>query len=84
MKKEAEKISITIYTESLIQSMLADAFTFLMLSGMFYVNAAYIQSRFFIALIMIMFVFKGIAYANGRKNVYTSRAAAIQALNEKQ
>jgi len=82
-KSPEEKISITIYTESLLQSMVADVFTFLMLSGMFYVNAVYIQSRFFIGLIMIMFVLKGIAYANGRKNIYTSRAAAIEALTKK-
>lgn len=82
MKKEAEKISITIYTESLLQSMIADTFTFLMLSGMFYVNAAYIQSRLFMAIIVIMFVLKGIAYVGGRKNVYTSRDAAIKALKK--
>lgn len=82
-KSPEEKISIMVYTESLLQSMLADTFTFLMLSGMFYVNAVYIQSRFFIALIMIMFVAKGMAYATGRKNIYTSRAAAIEALTKK-
>lgn len=83
MKKETEKISITIYTESLLQSILADTFTFLMLSGMFYVNAVYIQSRLFAAMIVFMFVLKGIIYVGGRKNVYTSRDAAIQALNDK-
>lgn len=83
MKEETQKITITVYTESLLQSMIADAFTFLMLSGMFYVNAVYIQSRLFMAMIVIMFVLKGIAYTNGRKNVYTNRADAIDALTKK-
>lgn len=79
MEKE-EKITITLYTESLFQSIVADIGTFVMLTGMFWVNAHYIQSRFFMAVIMVMLALKIVAIATGRKTVYTSRAEAIKAL----
>ena len=84
MEEETEKIQITVLTESLFQSIVADGVSFFMLSVMFYVNAHYIQSRLFTAIILILFFVFCIAYAFGRTNVYTSRAAAIKALSKKQ
>lgn len=83
MEKETEKIQITVLTESLFQSIVADGLSFFMMSIMFYINAHYIQSRLFAAIIAILFFVKGIAYAFGRTNVYTSRADAIKALTKK-
>ena len=72
-----EKVTITIYTESLMQSIVADASTFLMLGGAFWVNAHYIQSKMFAAIIVIMLMIKFVAYIGNRKNVFTSRAEAV-------
>lgn len=77
-----EKITITVYTESLVQSLVADFGTFVMLGAMFYVNAKYINSGFFVGIIMVMFALKTIAYIGNRKNVFTSRKEAIKFLQE--
>lgn len=75
-----EKTTITVYTESLFQSLVADLGTIVMLSAMFYVNAKYIQSKFFIGLIMVMYALKIIGLVGARKNVFTSRKEAIEFL----
>lgn len=77
------KVTIVLYTESLWQSWLADLGTFVMLTGMFYVNVHFIQSRLFAAIIVIMYALKIVVYMTGRKNVYTNRADAVAALQEK-
>lgn len=82
MDKE-ENVTIILYTESLWQSWLADLGTFVMLTGMFYANAHFIQSRLFAAIIVIMFVLKLMAYFGARKNVYTSRDEAISFLTNR-
>lgn len=76
-----EKITIVLYTESLFQSLVADFGTLVMLASMFYVNARYIQSGFFVGIIMVMFALKIITYLDGRKNTFTSRKDAIKFLN---
>ena len=78
-----EKITITVYTESLWQSIVADVVSVLMLCGMFYANAHYIQSKLFAAIIVILFALKMIAYVSGRKTMYRSREEAIAALQTK-
>lgn len=79
MTKE-NKVTITVYTESLFQSLVADFGTLVMLSAMFYVNAKYIQSKFFIGLIVVMFALKVISMLGARKNTFTSRKGAIDFL----
>ncbi len=79
-----EKLTITLYTESLFQSLVADLGSMLMLTGMFWANATYIHSKFLIAIIMVMYALKIIGLLGARKNCFTSRKEAIAFLQDVQ
>lgn len=80
MEKE-EKITLVIYTESLFQSIIADMVSLLMLVVGFGVNALYIQSKIFSAIVVVLFLLKMVGYTMGRKTVFTNRQKAIDFIN---
>lgn len=73
---------IIIYREGLIQSILADTFTFAVLVGSFGVNHLYIGSKILSVILVIMFMFFVIGKGLAKRNVFTDKKSAIDFINE--
>ena len=78
-KTMGEKQKIIIYRESLLQSVIADLFTFLMLGGLFAANHYWFDdSKVSAFVFVILFVIFVLGKAGNRKHVFTDKDKAIE------
>ena len=75
------KEEIIIYKESLIQSIIADIFSFSILIGSFAINHFYIGSKFLAGILLILWLIFIIGKASNRKNTFTNKQKAVDFLN---
>ena len=79
MKKE-EEAKIIVFRESLIQSVLADIFTFGVLVASFAINHYFIGSKFLSAIILIVWFIWVLGKGARRKHTFTNKKKAIEFL----
>ncbi len=74
---------IIVYRESLVQSIIADIFTFGVLIGSFYINHIYIKSNFLSGILLIVWLIFVMGKSNNRKFTFSEKQKAIDYINEK-
>jgi len=79
---EGIKTKIIYYRESLVQSMLADLFTFFIIVGSVTFNELLVGSRFLNGILLFMFVIFIITKTNDKKHTFTTREDFLKYLDE--